>query len=276
MQYEAFSKIIEGILLITYLCLTSFFFRNIHLTILGFAAISFITLFISVFWINKYFSKLKFSINWEVIKFILKESWPFALAGVFVTVYFNIDTVMVSLIRGDIETGLYSASYNFIFGASLFPSLVSAAVYPYLSRIHNSSTKIQNISKYIKIFFLSGVGFTLGLYLYSSMLIRLFYGVDYINAIGSLKILSLILPFSFVCTFIGTFLASVNKQLVNTMVTCVTAILNIILNFILIRQYGQIGASTASFISFIFTFLILIYYYNKFTNKEVATNITPV
>jgi O-antigen/teichoic acid export membrane protein len=268
MKYEAFLKIIEGFLLIIYLCFTSFYFKNIYLTIFGFSIISLITLFVSLFWVNKYFSKFKFSVDWKVIRFLLKESWPFALAGIFVTIYFNIDTVMVSLIRGNVETGLYSASYNFIFGASLFPSLVSAAIYPYLSKIHNFSTKTQNVSKYIKIFFLSGVLFTLGIYFYSGTLIQLLYGANYVKAVGSLKILSLILPFSFVCTFIGTFLAAINKQLSGMLVTCVTAILNVILNLILIRQYGQIGAAVASLISFVVMFILLISIYTRHLKKN--------
>jgi O-antigen/teichoic acid export membrane protein len=203
----------------------------------------------------------------KTIRFLLEESWPFALAGIFVTIYFNIDTVMVSLIKGDTETGLYSASYNFIFGASMLPSLVSAAVYPYLSKIHNPSERIKNVSRYIKIFFLSGVMFTLGLFLYSNVLIKLLYGPDYINAVGSLKILSLILPFLFACTFMGTFFASVDKQLASTFVTCISAIVNIILNFILIRQYGQIGAAIASLISLIVMFILLIVVYRRYLKK---------
>ena len=274
MQYEAFSKIAEGLLFITYLCVACFYFKNIHLAVLGFSIISLITLFISLFLINKYFSNFQFSIDYKIIKFLLKESWPFALAGIFVTIYFNIDTVMISLIRGNYETGLYSASYNFIFGASLFPSLVSAAVYPYLSRIHNPSEKMRDITRFIVIFFLSGVISTAGLFFCSSFLIKLFYGADYVNAVGSLKILALILPFSFVCTFMGTYLASINKQLLNTFITFATAVLNVLLNLFLIRKYGQIGASTASLISFAFMFLISIYYYRKITSNKLV-NITP-
>jgi O-antigen/teichoic acid export membrane protein len=267
MQYEAFLKIIEAFLLIFYLCLTSFYFKDVYLTVLGFAIISFITLFLSIFWINKYFSRFNFIVDTKIIKFILRESWPFALAGIFVTIYFNIDTVMVSLIKGDIETGLYSASYNFIFATSMLSSLTSSALYPYLSRIHNTSKKIKNINKYIRTFFFSGVLLSLGLFFCADILIKLFYGSDYINATGSLKILSLILPFSFACTFIGTYFASINKQITGMFVACVGAILNIILNYFLINSYGQLGAALASLASFVTMFILWLVFYRFYLNK---------
>jgi O-antigen/teichoic acid export membrane protein len=175
---------------------------------------------------------------------------------------------MISLIKGDIETGLYSVSYNFIFGISLIASLASASVYPYLSRVYKIKTEIKNVNKYIKMFFLLGCSMGLILFFLSRKLIELFYGIEYSESTLSLRILSLSLPFSFACTFLGTFIASINKQIVGTLITGLVAFLNIILNFILIEKFGHAGAAVASLISFFLMFLMLLIAYLFYSSNK--------
>jgi len=88
--------------------------------------------------------------------------------------------------------------------------------------------------------------------------INIFYGNRYMESVYSLKILSLSLPFSLSCGFIGIVLASINKQATAAVITGITAMLNMILNYYLIPDYDTLGAALSSLISFAFMFTVLL------------------
>ena len=258
MKHETLLKFIESLVLIFLVIITVLFYKNIYLLTSCFAAAALITFLASLKIIERFFTKFKFSYDKKTIIFLLKEGLPFALAGVFVTVYFNIDTLMVSWIRGDTETGLYSAAYNFIFAALLVPSLLGASLYPVLARDAQDGKLIKRkiFTNYL-LFLGMGVVGTILLLLLGKLLIALFFGQAYLRSFDSLKILALILPFSYACDYIGVVLASINRQSIGTIVVFFVALFNIFLNFYLVKQDGYIGASYATLISFAIMFVIL-------------------
>jgi len=252
MKFETFLKSVESIILLLYVLIISIYVKDLKILILGFALASAITFFISVKWIKKFFTKFYFKFDKKTILFLLKEGWPFALAGIFATIYFNIDTVMISWIRGDEETGWYSAAYNFIFVAMLIPSLLNASFYPILSRMNKNLFIIKNnVLKYIILLCGTGIiGSTLIL-IFKSSLIQFIYGNGYGNSIKSLEVLAFILPFVFFSSFMGVFLSSINKQKVPMLVSGIGMIINILLNLHFIPLNGARGAALASLISII-------------------------
>lgn len=269
MKFETFLKFVESITLLLYVSAVSIYVKDLKTLILGFALASLITFLISVKWIKKFFTKFIFKFNKKTILFILKETWPFALAGIFVTLYFNIDTVMVSWIKGDIETGLYSVAYNFIFAASLIPALLNASFYPILSREYKNLFIIKKqIIKYLYLTIGLGVFLSGMLFLLSEFLIKIIYGNEYVNSVYSLRILALVLPFLFLFNYLGIIFSSINKQLVVTVVSFIGIILNIILNFYLINKFGQVGAAMASLVTII-VMLISFMFYCKFNSRLI-------
>ena len=56
----------------------------------------------------------KFSINSKFCKKAATLAMPFALTSIFYSIYFTIDTVMLSLLTGNYATGIYNASYKII------------------------------------------------------------------------------------------------------------------------------------------------------------------
>ncbi|HLD21317.1 MAG TPA: oligosaccharide flippase family protein, partial [Patescibacteria group bacterium] len=221
-----------------------------------------ISFFISLFWIKKFFTKFSIHIRKETISILLRHSWPFAIASIFVTAYFNIDTVMVKWIRGDEEAGWYSAAYNFIFAFSLIPSLMSSAFYPVLSRVHHDFITFRH-KIHVYMLSISFVGLMLSALtvLFSKYIITLVYSVEYTNSVHSLRILACTLPFLFLSNFMGTVLASLNRQMIGTVIVGFSALFNIILNYVLISQSGQVGAAIASFFTFFLMCMALVVAY---------------
>jgi len=82
-----------------------------------------------------------FSLTWDnkLIKYLIKEAWPLALANVFVVIYFRIDTIMLSLMKSDQATGWYNAAYLLIFSLAFIAYVIMMSVYPKLSQLAKES-----------------------------------------------------------------------------------------------------------------------------------------
>lgn len=276
MKFETYLKTIEGIGLLLYIIIALLLNKNIFIVTASFAIMAFITATVSLLWIQKFFSKLKFKADKKTLLFLLKESWPFALSGLFVVIYFNIDTIMVNVIRGAEETGYYAASYNFIIASFMIPSILNSALYPMLSQYHNNIQKIEKkIHSYLATLLGISVIGTLLLYFFADQLIYIVYGSEFQNSVKSLHILAFMLPFLFYSSFMGILFSAINKQKASTLILTISVIINIGANYVLITRYGQTGAAAASLIGCIVMCILLYGYYTKTKRKTTYQNTIP-
>ena len=66
------------------------------------------------------------------LKDLLKRSLPLFLVGLFGSLYFRIDSVMIKIYLGFSDLGIYSAAYRFIDTASVVSSIMTSSVFPLL------------------------------------------------------------------------------------------------------------------------------------------------
>src|SRR3989338_1889283 len=124
MEYEAYVRIAERIFA---------FVAGLAVLHAGYG----ITAFMIVLVFSNFFSllyaisllrklKVKFSLKIDVPtwKRMVSTSWTFWLSSVFVIIYFQVDTVMLSLLKGYGETGIYNAAYKLIGVVSKIPWIV--------------------------------------------------------------------------------------------------------------------------------------------------------
>lgn len=262
MRFETLLKLIESIILVIYVLFVSIYIKDMTVLIFGFVLASVITFMISVRWIKKFFSTFSYKFDKRTFLFLIKEGWPFALSGIFVTVYFNIDTVMVSWIKGDLETGWYSAAYNFLFIAMLLPGLANASFYPILSRNHQELHLMKRkIDAWLFVEFIIGIAMGITIYFSAEYLITLAYGSEYLPGVISLKVLGFVLPFYYLGNLFGVLLSSTNRQKIALYVTCFNAGANILCNLWFIPRYGALGAACSSLITMFLTAMILLVIY---------------
>jgi len=85
------------------------------------------------------FVKPKLEFDKQFCCFILKEAVPFGLIGFFGILFHWIDSVMLSLLKGDEAVGLYNAAYRLLMVIVLMPSTFDVAIFPVMSRLYVSS-----------------------------------------------------------------------------------------------------------------------------------------
>ncbi len=83
--------------------------------------------------------KVSFEIDLPLMKQLLKEAIPIAIASVFTIIYFRIDVIMLSFLRGDAEVGLYSAAYRLTDALVFLPTVLTTSTFPLMSKYYKDS-----------------------------------------------------------------------------------------------------------------------------------------
>ena len=187
-------------------------------------------------------------IDWNFWKPTIKEALPFGLSAIFVTIYFWIDSVMLSLMKGNEAVGLYNAAYRLIFVLMVIPSVFITSIFPVMSRHFRSAKNLLKQEYQIAFKYLFTVALFLFIYglIFADKIILIIYGDEYLPSIKALQVLIWVIPIIFLTYLFGNFLAAVDKQRVVTAVAGANAGLNVILNILLIPKFSYIGASIAT------------------------------
>jgi O-antigen/teichoic acid export membrane protein len=210
-----------------------------------------------------HFPKIK--IDWSLWKPTIKESWPFAITSLSGMLYTYIDSIMLSIIKGTVAVGWYSAAYRFMLMVLFIPTTLNIVIFPVMSKHFKSSNNtIKMINeKYFKYMIIIGIPLGFGTTILANKIILLIYGIEYTQSIIALQILIWTIVFTFTGASFVQVLQSINKQLIITKISGICVIINIILNLILIPKFSYIGASIAT----VLTEIILVGYTISITYK---------
>jgi len=206
-------------------------------------------------------------------KSVVREAWPFALSSIFVGIYFWVDSVMLSYMKGDEVVGIYNAAYRLVYTLLFIPSIYFVTIYPVLSRMYLESKEGLKFAynRSLKYFTVLGAFIGVTTVLFSREVILLIYGKAYEASIPALKILIWAVVFSFMAHSTLYTLNSINKQIVYTKATALGAVLNFILNIFAIQKWSYIGASVTTVITEALGFFIM-FVYLKLQLEEFLTS----
>jgi O-antigen/teichoic acid export membrane protein len=248
---------------------------GIAVLVSGYGLLPFVSIFLlsnvigfllSGFLSYKRFTKPVFEIDFGFWKYLIKNGMPFLLTGMFASVYFYIDTIMLSFMKGDAVVGWYNAAYNLL--AALIPvlALFMSVMFPVFSKFFKTSKKDLNIafSTSIRYLFIFTLPIVVGTSLISENLIYFLYGTVFTQSILTLQILIWALLFISMSIVFSTMLNSTNRQMLVTKATACGAVINVGLNLLLIPGMSLIGASIATVITEASLFFLYYYFISKY------------
>jgi O-antigen/teichoic acid export membrane protein len=259
-KYALFSGITSRILLL----ILFFLFLQLTVDLIYLAAlyiISSIYLFVASLFLER--NKIaRFKIIWDKTAWIrvFKMCVPFFIIAVSSKIYFKIDTIMITTIRGYAETAFYESPFRIIAAAMIIPFSFTPVVYPLLSKLsgNKEAFKIEH-KKVLNQQVLLSCLLALFLFFFSKPIIELLFGEEFYISWKVLSILSLTLPFLFIRSVdtMAFFSLGREKQAVYIMVLIIAV--KIILNGILIPIHGFFAASVTTLITeiMLFTFFRL-------------------
>jgi polysaccharide transporter, PST family len=189
----------------------------------------------------------------DIVLALTRESWPLLLAAVAVTVYMRLDIVMLGLLAGDEEAGIYAAAARLSEVWYVLPTAAVAALRPELSRLHSQGRsaryeavlrRFMSGAALVSYLAIAAIAFT------ALPLILLLYGDDFGAAAPVLQLHILATPFVFLGVAASPWF--IDQGLTRTVLvrSLWGAGANITLNLLLIPTMGARGAAVATTVSY--------------------------
>ena len=201
-------------------------------------------------WSKKYiFFKMRFDFGYW--KRFIRESYPIGISVFITFIYFKIDTILLSVMKGSSDVGIYSAAYKIIENITFFPAMIIGLIFPIMSRtIFSDKGRFRDISdKTYKVFWVIIVPLVIGTLFLSDGIILIIGGAEFFESGAVLRILIFALAFIFFGNFSNAILIAGNKQKKMLLVAAVAAVLNVGANLIFIPRYSYFGAAMVSFLT---------------------------
>ncbi len=202
------------------------------------------------------FSELR--LDFSVTRNMLKQSYPYALLGLMMVLYYRTDSVMLErmLPDGMLQAGIYAQGFRILDAASMLGFLFAGILLPMFSKMVKQNQPVMQLFRFSFLLLLvPAVTGAFALNLYSFEVMDLLYREHAVESSGVFGYL--MVSFVFVsCSIIsGTLLtASGNIRYLN-MIAGFSVLLNITLNLVLIPRYQAQGSAIASMVTQFFAAL---------------------
>lgn len=269
--YISVFRAFEKMRLVSLLAVTQrvlFFIFGITVLSLGYKVVPLAFAFLAASGINLFLVRWRFGVCYRSgkpagtpeniigIKEIFLQSMPLGMIILFTYIYFRIDAVMLYYLRGDAETGWYSAAFKLIEALLLLIDSTRNALFPLLSRTFGQeNNQFQQIWRQAtRYMFILGLAPALGTAFLAPRLIDMLYGNSYQTAGNTLRILGLALPLLLLNNLASNILISANKTGNILQAVSLGAVFNIALNCLLIPAWGSAGAASATCLTEILVF----------------------
>ena len=211
-----------------------------------------ITFLIAFFVVLKHAKVFKFQFDLAFLVLIFKQSYPFALLVLLMSLYSRIDIVMIErmLPDGRLQAGIYSQAFRIIDAVSMFAFLFATLLLPIFARMIKLK---ENVTQLVRLSYLlllvPTIVFSCVSVFYSNDLIGLLYKNHVAEAASIYAIL--IIGYNAVSTsyIFGTLLTANNNVKQLNYMALIGVITNVVLNIIFIPIYKAWGAAFSSLIT---------------------------
>jgi O-antigen/teichoic acid export membrane protein len=181
---------------------------------------------------------------WE----LFRKGLPFAYAGAMITMFFQVDAVMLERMRGAVEVGWYRAPVLVLEGSTLVPRIFGYALIPTMAAMHARSPEAVTdlYRRGVKYLLLTGLPIGAFGLIAAPPFVALLFGADYGPSAEAARILLPAAAFMFLSNFGETTLACIDRWRTIVVVSTVCLLLNVGLNLLLIPGLGYVGAAWAT------------------------------
>jgi len=198
--------------------------------------------------------------------YFLKTGWPLILVSMAAFIYTRTDQIMIKHLVGNEAVGSYTAAIRVSELFYFIPLLITQSVFPKIIELKERSKKeyFGFLEKLYKLLIWIAIPVSIGLFVFSDLIVSILYGEKFIESSHILSILA----FGIILNSIGVVSTKIlyaehyeKKYLYRSILG---VIVNIGLNFWLINLYGANGAAMATIIT-----LFIIYYIYDLFDKDI-------
>lgn len=226
---------------------------------------------INASWQACWFIKLvgiRFTIDWKLIRKLVRTSIPFLMYGVLGVIYYRLDTVLLSFMANDEVVGWYGAAYRLFDTLVFLPSLViSAIMYPVFSKLSISSkTELQvAIEKTLNFLLFCGLPIATLLIVAAPGIIGfLYHNTEFVHSVPALQALAPGLLILYINSVLTAVLISTNQEKKITLMAAAALVFNLGLNLILIPRLLQVGAALVTSLTELLLMSLALYFMPRY------------
>lgn len=222
-------------------------------------ALDFLLISAALLVIYKKLKGQKLSFSFKRGKEMFSVGRYYIISAMMVTVFAQTDKIMLKIMVDDRATGLYSVAVtcagmtSFVFAAiidSLRPVIVK-------NKLSDKQAYEKNMSLLYSIITYFSLIQSVFISLFANIIIKLLYGVEYMESADILRLVVWYTTFSYLGAVRDVWILAEGKQKYLWIINFTGACANVILNLCMIPVWGTMGAALASFITQVFTNVVL-------------------
>ncbi|HXE44390.1 MAG TPA: flippase [Conexibacter sp.] len=191
---------------------------------------------------------------------LMKVAVPLGIASILITIYYQIDQVLLLQLSSTHEVGIYGAGYRFLSPLLLLPAAVMSSFFPVLSAVHKHDPDrvrrlVQRAAELLMMISLPVLATTIAL---AHPIVHVMFGRGYARTADVLPVLMI----AFVSICFGS-LAGFLAPLLNlnwrlAIYSAIGAAANIGLNVWLIPKYGALGSAWVTVVTEVLTMSLML------------------
>ena len=261
--YAAVGSVIEKVLI----CILAVVLLSVGFGVTAMAAVFVAGAAASALWQGlslRRVAHIRLRLDRAVIGTLIRSAIPFFAYWVLGSLYYRLDTILLSKLTDETVLGWYGAAYRLFDTLVFLPSIVASAIlFPILSQLSAQSRPAlrQAMAKGLEIILIVGLPISVGLFTLAGPIIRLIYRQpEFVNAVPALQWLAIGLLLLYVNSILGVTLVSLNEERKLTLVAGLALGLNLGLNLALIPLFQHVGAAatTVATEGFILAYLLAV------------------
>ncbi|AFN73547.1 polysaccharide biosynthesis protein [Melioribacter roseus P3M-2] len=269
LEYETKINLAMNLVLISLVLPLVLLKINIVIIACIFAFSRMIGFFVGILYSKKILQDVSFKFYFNGIQEIKSKIVVFGVFLIFNNLFFQLDTILLAIWKGDESVGIYQAAYKLIMLPLVIPDIIVNTLMPMLSRLNGENyTLWKKIGKMMnKVLIAVVVPISILIFVYAEQIILFIYGSEnYENSIFVLRIFAFVLLIRFSIETYALLLTTSNKQKIRMYTVLIATLLNFLLNYFVIPKYGVWGAASVSLVTNLFVGVI--YYLNCFENAK--------
>jgi polysaccharide transporter, PST family len=205
-------------------------------------------------------TRIRHWVRLDMARRLTQESWPLLVSSVAAMLFMRLDLIMLGLLTGDAETGVYAAAVRLSEVWYFLPVAATAALRPLLSRLWATGDTAQYQRQVLRMMsLLSAAAYAtiLVTMVSSDFIISLLYGVDFAASASVLRWHVLAVPFVFLSAAADPWFIDRSLTRLVMLRSLAGAGINLVLNLLLIPRQGATGAAIATVVSYAFVGVFL-------------------
>lgn len=185
--------------------------------------------------------------SFAAVRSLVRRAWPFGMSMLFASVYLSVDVLVLGLMRGDTEVGLYRGAFMLIVLFPVIANTLTTGYFPKLARTLGEPEKTTAELRFVaRVLLAISVPAAVGGMVVAQPLMVFLGGEEYLRSALSFVILAPMLPLRYLNNAYATTLSTLNRQRDRTRGTMIAAGVNLGLNLLIIPRFGAEGAAATT------------------------------